>query len=190
MKYPALFVLLLLLLLQGCNLRQQEDNLNKREAALNEKEQRLLLKERTLQLKEEELLKKQQLADSLLIADTIAKYDPALVGNWDVKMTCTETTCTGSAIGDTKAEIWDISYQENNVIAKAKVNDELVRVYSGIYTGNTLELSEMLPESAAPTRKIIVRLQLAGESKLQGQREIDRLEENCRIVYTMDMSKK
>ena len=135
------------------------------------------------------MLLKQQSADSVSTIDTIAKYNPVLVSGWDVKMTCTETTCTGSAVGDTKTEVWDISYQENNVIAKAKVNGELVRVYSGIYTGNTLELSEMLAENISPSRKIIVRLQLINDTELQGQRTIERTDENCRIVYNMEMKK-
>jgi hypothetical protein len=57
-------------------------------------------------------------------------------------MTCTETTCPGSAIGDTKTETWDISYQNNVLLAKANVGDKLTRVYTGTYDGTNLVLIE------------------------------------------------
>ena len=190
MRYFSLFAVAVFFLLQSCDHRSREEALQKREARLNEKEQELLLKERSLQLKEIEIAKKQQSLDSLVVTDTLAKYNPALVGNWNVTMTCSETTCAGSAVGDTKTEAWEILYQNKNVIAKARVNDELVRVYSGIYTGNTLELAEMLTDSLPATTKIIARLQLVDDTRLQGQREIERKAENCRIVYRMEMNKK
>jgi hypothetical protein len=176
--------------LTGCDLREREEALESREATLNEREQELLLKEKSLQLKEEELTKRQQQMDSTVVADTTSKYNPALAGTWTVQMTCTETTCTGSAVGDSKTETWEISYQNRNVIAKAKVNDELVRVYSGTFNGTTLELAEAFEGAQQPVVKIIVRLQMTSDTQMEGQREIDRTAENCRIVYSMNMQKK
>ena len=57
-------------------------------------------------------------------------------------MTCIETTCPGSAVGDTKTETWDINYENNLIIAKAMANNKLVRVYTGSYDGTNLTLSE------------------------------------------------
>ena len=177
-------------MLQGCDLRERETALEQREASLNEREQQLLLKEKSLQLKEEELLKRQQQMDSTAITDTTAQYNAALTGTWAVQMTCTETTCDGSAVGDTKTETWELSYQDRNVIAKASVNNELVRVYSGTYTGTTLELVETMQGSTQPAVKIVARLQLVNDNELTGQRVIERTSENCRIVYAMTMNKK
>ena len=171
-------------------MRKREESLQQKEAALNEKEQQLLLKEKTLQLQQEELDKRKLALDSALVADTTAKINPALVGTWNAQMTCTETSCPGSAVGDTKTETWEISYQGNNVIAKAKVNEELVRVYSGIYTGNTLELVETVDNAVQSTTKIVVRLTVASDSRLEGQREIERLNEKCKIIYALTLDKK
>jgi hypothetical protein len=106
-------------------------------------------------------------------------------------MTCTETSCAGSAVGDTKNETWEISYQENNVIARAMVNTELTRVYSGFFTGNTLELVAS-PEGTAvnqPATRMVVRLRLSDNNKMEGQREIERTGQ-CKIIYEVSMNKR
>ena len=190
MKSLLFLLLLTLLLATGCDLRKREEGLQQRESALNEREQQLLLREKSLQLQQEELARQKLALDSTLIADTTAKFNPVLVGAWNAQMTCTETTCPGSAVGDTKTETWEISYQNKNVIAKAKVGEELVRVYSGIYTGNTLELVETADSTVQSTTKMIVRLTIANDNRLEGQREIDRLAEKCKIVYAMTLDKK
>src|SRR5665647_409499 len=96
----------------SCNYNQKADELQKKEVALDQKEQELDLKEKSLQVKEEELLKKEKRFDSTMNNDTIHLTNQAVVGLWAVKMTCTETTCTGSAVGDNKTEQWDITTQE------------------------------------------------------------------------------
>lgn len=190
MKYLISLLVFLLFFTQSCDIREREEALNKREARLNEKEQELLLQEKTLQLQQEELNKQKQSLDSTRLQDTLTVYNPALPGTWDVRMTCIETSCPGSAVGDTKNETWEISYQEKTVIARAMVNNELVRVYSGFFTGNTLELvdtRENIP-SQPPTR-IVVRLRLSQENLMEGQREIERIGE-CKILYAVVMNKK
>lgn len=190
MRYHFLLVLILTSFLPSCDLREREEALNQKEASLNEREQELLLREKTLQLREEDLVQREQKMDSTRLQDSVAVYNAALPGTWDVKMVGSETTCPGSAVGDTKNEIWEITYQENNVIARAMVNNELVRTYSGFFTGNTLELvdtRENVP--GQPPTRIVVRLRLAEENVLEGTREIERIGE-CKIVYQTVMNKK
>jgi hypothetical protein len=189
MKRSIFLFLLSFFLLQGCDMRKREETIQAKEAQLNQKEQELLLREKTLQLKEDELAKKQQQIDSTAISDTTAQINTKLVGSWEVKMTCTETSCSGSAVGDTKNEVWDISYQDKSVLAKAKVNNELVRVYSGTYNGNILELAEAHNGTTqqSPT-KIIVRLRLVNDLQMEGNREIERIGD-CKIIYSVLMGK-
>lgn len=190
MKYSLFLLLFSFILLQGCDLRKREEALVQKEARLNEKEQELLLKEKTLQIREEDLVKREQRIDSTRLIDSSAMHNAALTGMWDVKMTCTETSCPGSAVGDTKTEVWEIAYVDNNVIARAMVNNELVRAYSGLFTGNTLELvdnQENVPNQT-PTR-IIVRLRLTNNTLLEGTREIERLNE-CKILYSLTLTKR
>jgi hypothetical protein len=170
-------------------MRQRERDLEIRANALNQKEQELLLKEKVLTLKEEELQKREMQLDSTRVNDTSFIYKPALIGTWAVKMNCIETTCAGSAVGDSKTEQWNITYQNNGIIAKAFVGESLVRTYSGMYNGNALELfNEQRDTSDQTSVRMIVRLRLVDEKSMQGQREILR-EGICKIVYALQMNK-
>lgn len=188
MKWSILTFLTIFVLACSCTSRIKEENLQKREAALNQKEQELLLKERSLQLKEEELLKRAQYLDSTSHIDSTHLIDSGLIGNWSVKMVCTETTCAGSAVGDTKSEIWQLSYESNSIIVKAMVNNQLVRVYTGFYTDNTIELVEgNKGTTTSASTKMIVRLRVIDKTHLEGQREITR--EDCKVIYTLQLEK-
>jgi hypothetical protein len=185
MVQQILIALILLMILCGCDSRQQEEALQKRETALNEREQLLLLKEKSLQLREEALLKQKSFFDSTINTDTTYLINTQLQGKWDVRMTCTEATCPGSAVGDVKTEQWELAYQGNKLIAKAMSNNQLVRVYTGFYTGNTIELVEdVTGTEAASLTKMVVRLRLVDNFRLEGEREIIR-DNNCKVVYTL-----
>ncbi|MGI8599333.1 MAG: hypothetical protein ACR2KB_08760 [Chitinophagaceae bacterium] len=104
-------------------------------------------------------------------------------------MVCTESTCPGSAVGDIRNETWQINYESNKVIAQARASNQLVRIYTGIYTGNTLELIEDAQVSPSqPATRMVVRLRLTSDTRMEGTREIVR-EGDCKIIYSMDMTK-
>jgi hypothetical protein len=178
------------LLCSGCDLKAREEALQKKEAELAQKEQQLTLKEKSLQIREEELLQLKQKLDSVKTnTDTALVYNQQLIGQWNVKMTCTATTCPGSAVGDTKTETWNINYENNLIIARAMVNDKLVRVYTGSYDSTNLMLSEDVTNAPAePVTRLTIRLALTGENTMEGQREIVR-ENDCRIIYSLQLSK-
>lgn len=186
---PLIYLLVLMLTLNACSLREREKELEKKTQAINEKEQELLLKEKTLQLKEDELAAKEQILDSSLhgrFADS-TQLNPAYLGTWHVRMDCIETTCQGSAVGDSKIEQWEIDSSDNGVIARALVSNKLVRVYAGRQYGNYLQLNA--EEGGPYERKVrmIVRLQVNGED-VEGRREILRTGE-CRIVYSLALKR-
>lgn len=192
MKQKILFLGFWLMIATGCGLRDRELQLERKISEVNQKERELLLKQKSLQLKEEELAQREKLLDSSSkksVTDSSAVLHPELAGTWNVTMRCTETTCAGSAVGDTRNEQWVITYQDNTVIANALSDNKVVRVYSGSYNGNSIELSTQ-PNDADPeqTTTMIVRLQATKENKMAGQREIIRAED-CRIVYALDMEK-
>lgn len=173
----------------GCDLREREEAVQKREAVLNEREQQLLLKEKTLQVKEEELGRRQLRIDSTRNLDTTHLVNPALAGNWAVKMTCTEATCPGWAVGDTKTEQWNFTYTQNTLVVKAMANDKLVRVYTGFYNGTTAELAEQRAKTDSLNKtKTTLRMRLVDDTHLEGQREIIR-EGECRVVYGLQLQK-
>jgi hypothetical protein len=188
MKWFATYILFILIVAPGCDLRKREENLKKKEAELAQKEQQLLLKEKTLQLKEEELQNAAK-TDSSPIVDTMKLYNPAVIGFWSVKMICTEATCAGSAVGDTKTEQWNISYESNTIIAKAMSADKLVRTYTGRPNAEVIELAEQLADDGLQSStNMIVRLRLVTSNRMEGQREIVR-ENNCKVVYSLQLDK-
>lgn len=192
MRSTIIFLLLVSFSFSGCDIRKREQQLEKRETELNQKEQELLLKEKTLQLKEEELLKKEHGLDSSSDSMKIDSvyYDPELVGVWSVTMNCIETNCPGSAVGDVRIENWSLTYQNNNIIARVIDNNQLVRVYSGISNSNTIELNyQQFDSGANKNTYMVVRLEQSAKGRLTGRREISRMPENCKIVYSVEMVK-
>jgi len=192
MKRASFILFGLSIVFASCTDPRREQELQRKERALNEKEQVLLQKEKSLQIKEEELIRMKLRLDSTLnkVPKDTGVYNPDLEGRWSVTMNCTETTCPGSAVGDTKTEQWDIAHENNRLIAKAFDNGKLVRMYSGLYNGSTLELTvnqnEKIPEQATT---IVVKVQQSSKNKLEGTREIIRAE-NCKILYAVQFVKK
>ncbi|WP_207427466.1 hypothetical protein [Pedobacter sp. SYSU D00535] len=179
------YLLLPLFLLLACNDGKREKELEKKEAELEKKEQELILREKNLQLKEQELAK----ADSSKIKADTSVYSADLPGRWKVHMVCINTTCPSSAIGDTKNEEWVIAYENQKVVARAMVNNKLVRLYSGIYNGTTLNLTaQPATEEPQQSTEMVVQLHLTNPTRMEGRREITR-EEGCTIVYSVELSK-
>jgi hypothetical protein len=182
--------LMVVLFCSGCGLRAREEAVQKKEDELAQREQQLSLREKSLALREEEVLELKQKLDSVKTkTDTALVYNQQLIGEWNVKMTCTETTCPGSAVGDTKTETWNIGYDSSFIVAKAIASDKLVRVYTGSYDGNMLTLTENITDAPTePATKMTIRLTLTGNDTMEGQREIVR-ENDCRIIYSLQLSK-
>jgi hypothetical protein len=175
--------------ISGCGLRQREMELNRKMQELNVKEQELALKEQSLSIKEEQLNEKEKSLDSTknVVNDSLFVQHQKLPGTWMVEMQCTETNCPGSAVGDVKNEQWDFKFQNNMVIASAMSNNQLVRVYTGDYVGNTLKLA-VQQDSTDASAKIIVRLQQTKDKEMTGDREITQAN-GCRILYSLRLKK-
>jgi hypothetical protein len=192
-------VLLLILLpfsLSSCSIREREKQLERKLAEIEQREQQLLLKEKLLALREGELAKKERAfdstaavgrKDSLVVADSTFVRDTTLIGNWSVRMHCTETNCTGSAVGDTKTETWELNYQDNSIIAKANADGKLVRIYIGRHQNNRLQLTARHDENDQTTR-MVVDVQRSARDEMRGTREIFR-PDGCRIVYELELKK-
>jgi len=184
-----LILLIGIVFISGCGLRQREIELNKKMQELNVKEQELALKEQSLSIKEEQLNEKEKSLDSTknVVNDSLFVQHQKLPGTWMVEMQCVETNCPGSAVGDVKNEQWDFKFQNNMVIASAMSNNQLVRVYTGDFLGNTLKLA-VQQDSADASAKIVVRLQQTKEKEMTGDREITQAN-GCRILYSLRLKK-
>jgi hypothetical protein len=185
-------ILICFSLLSSCGLREREKQLQQKTQEINQKEQQLLLKEKELQTRLEEIEKRENKLDSsgsLVLRDTVA-INPDFLGEWDVRMQCTETTCSGSAVGDTKLETWLIEQKDNDIVARAMANNTLARVYTGSFNGNMLQLTSIQQDTDQKVlSKMTVRLQKTKDKQLEGRREIQR-EDGCKILYALELKLK
>jgi hypothetical protein len=177
----ALLCLALLAFL-GCTDQQQQRALDQRQSELDQREAKLQEREAELARREAQAERPAEPADSL------AAVSQGLTGRWMASMTCTETNCPGSAVGDTKTEEWQISYEPPALVARALANGQLVRVYSGFFTGNTVELVERHADSAGqPSIRMVARLSIVDSLRMEGQREITRTD--CKTIYSLQLAR-
>lgn len=183
MRLTAILVIFLAISLQGCGLSEREKNLQKQQQEINKKEQQLLAWEQRLTMREQEIDNAKHVLDSAQINIDTA-YNALLAGRWIVKMTCTETNCDGSALGDTKTEQWEISYTDNNVVVKAYSGVVLIRIYNGSYNNKILKIVDEKPNAQA---SFSASLNFINGSRMDGVREIRQ--KDCKIVYALTLEK-
>ena len=175
----------------GCSLRQRENELDKKLNDLHQREQQLSLKEQSLDFREQQLNDREKLLDSTKRKnsnDSLYIQHQQLPGTWSVRMQCTETDCPGSAVGDTKNEQWEFKFQDNNVVASAISNNQLVRVYTGTYNGDLLKLTVQDDTTDTNSARMVVRLQDVKDKEMEGEREIIQAS-GCRILYALQLKK-
>lgn len=192
MPLKLLSFLTSIILLSGCDFKERELRLNKKEEELTSKEQQLLLQEKQLQLREVAIAQKEKMVDSTLQVnlpkDSSAWVDSSLLGSWQVRMECTETNCVGSAVGDKKTEQWEFSLQGLTLLATARANNKVVRIYTGHFLQDAVELTVQPTGNALQNSSMKVRLQKSSATDWEGTREIIQ-EDHCKIVYALGLKK-
>lgn len=121
-----------------------------------------------------------------LQADTLelGLYNPNLIGRWQVNMTCTETSCDGSAIGDTKAEQWQVSYLNESIVVQVINKGKITRTYKGNFTREGLLLED---RANRDNGAITLVMKFVSGGRMEGQRDISRPE--CSILYAVSAMK-
>lgn len=193
MLRKCLMLFLGLAIFNSCNLREREIELDKKLASITEKEQQVTLREQALDFREQQLNEREQKLDSTTKSsiDSLSILHPELPGVWNVKMVCSETSCQGSAVGDTKNEVWEFSFHDNGIIASATSKDKMVRVYTGTYSPNGIKLGILSDSTDTQNIKMNVRLQSTADKlgkEMEGEREIIQ-PNGCRILYTLQLKK-
>ncbi|MEO9147572.1 MAG: hypothetical protein ABI237_18645 [Ginsengibacter sp.] len=185
----CILLLMGLVIFSGCDLRNREAELDSKMSALQHKEQELSLKEQSLDYRELQLNEREKDIDSSvrIITDSVFLEHQKLPGTWLVEMQCTKTNCQGSAVGDIKNELWDIKFLHNMVVASAVINNRVVRIYTGNFSGNILKLA-VQEDSTENTARISVRLKQTKEKEMTGEREIIQAN-GCHILYSLRLKK-
>lgn len=178
----------LLLTAYGCGFEERRKELDAREQSLVNREQAVMLKEKQLQLLEDSLQKTSVKNDSLNLQIQGLPFPDSLVGNWNVNMVCTQTNCSGFAVGDIRKEQWQLAKNETGVSVKAMQGNKLIRVYTGIFTGENLHLSTPASDSIRSTAEMTVALKIDNINKMSGQRSITQAD-GCGATFKVDMDK-
>jgi hypothetical protein len=179
----------LLLLLVGCDYSDREQALRRKETALNQREAELINRERIVEAAEAKLKAAKVGRDVTLKPDSSRYYQPALTGDWQVRMTCTESNCTGFAVGDSRTEQWTVSYIGYTLFVRAMTKNTFIRSYNGYAFENSIELSERRDSTRASSDvRMKIRLQLSDSSSMSGDREIVQ-DNNCKVVYALQLKK-
>lgn len=189
MKQPFIIgSYLLLFCFYSCGFEERRKQLDEREQALNLREQAVMLKEKEVKIKEDSLLKFAAKMDSAGHLPVIAgiPLPDSLAGNWNVAMICTQTNCSGFAVGDIRKETWLIAGNGTAVTVRAMQGDKLIRVYTGIFTGNDLKLATPESESAQPSASMKVALKVDQRNKMSGQRLITQAD-GCETTFKIDL---
>ncbi len=174
--------------LSSCGFEERKKALDARETALKEREQNLLVKQKMLLQLEDSIKLSIAQQDSLTISlkNIGLPLPDSLQGTWNVNMLCTQTNCSGSAVGDTRKESWTFSGGDSTgVYVKAMQGENLVRVYSGIFDGSGFVLSTPNVAGEVNATTMNVKLNINTRDKLSGSRIIQQAD-GCTITYKID----
>ncbi|RYE00129.1 MAG: hypothetical protein EOP54_01400 [Sphingobacteriales bacterium] len=174
--------------LSSCGFEERKQALDAREISLKEREQSLLIKEKMLLQLEDSIKLSTARQDSLSLSLTKPglPLPDSLQGTWNINMLCTQTNCSGSAVGDTRKESWTFSGGDaTGIYVKAMQGENLVRVYSGIFDGSGFVLSTPNGSGEANTTTMNVKLNINTRDKLSGSRVIQQAD-GCTITYKID----
>ncbi|TKC09395.1 hypothetical protein [Pedobacter frigoris] len=184
MRKISILLLILIVFLQSCGLNEREKKIKAQQAEIVKKEQQLILWGQRLKMKEQQLeYTKQSLDSAKKQIDFVGVKKPLIIGKWAVKMSCIETTCEGSALGDTKTEQWNFSYNGNTIVVKAYSGKVLTRIYVGTYKDHLLHIIDEQQNSGV----MISAMLKISNNRMDGKREI--VQKDCKIVYSLTAEK-
>lgn len=164
---------------------------SEKEKQLEERENSLIIKEKEFAAKEDEYRNLLTMRDSIIHqTDSAAvKTLPAnVLGKWNGKMICTESTCAEHVIGDQRNDMWEFSESGQTVLAKVTDRSGNMKVYSGNFSGSELKLTSN--EDSTATRKTEINL-LWNELQIntfKGTRKITA-NNNCVAKFMLELEK-
>jgi hypothetical protein len=173
----------------GCDHNGREQALRDKESALNLREADLVNRERIVEAAEAKLKATKAGRDAAFKPDSSSYYQPVLTGDWQVRMTCTESNCTGFAVGDSRTEQWTFSYVGYSLFVTALTRNTFSRAYKGYAFENSIELRERRDSNRASADvSMKIRLQLSDSTTMAGDREIIQ-DNSCKVVYALQLKK-
>lgn len=178
MKFSAL-LLPLLCLLFSCTDSAKEEQLKMRESELQARESNFVK-----QMQDYESLK--MMRDSLRqVSDSaVTKLIPAeIIGKWNGKMICTESSCSENAVGDIRSDTWE--FRQDSVFIVSSTGSS--RSFGTDLNGSELRLIPQKNPSNNNRSEVILQLPSDKPNKMKGMREL--LRDNCTSRFSVDLEK-
>ncbi|MFD1143704.1 hypothetical protein ACFQ4C_21425 [Larkinella insperata] len=182
-KTAILFIGTVLILI-ACHDQERENHLIQREQALLEKEKQFALKEADYQA----LAKMRDSLTALRDTLVVAVWPPAIAGQWNSRVICTESTCSDYAIGDQRSDVWEFSSDSTQMVTKVISANRLVRVYTAKYTNNEVRMSFKTDSSAQKQVEMTVLLNDLNPNKMRGTRTV-MVDNQCNATFTVELSR-
>ncbi len=172
----------LLGLTASCADGRREQQLTWRERVLAEKERQFALKEADYQL----LLR---MRDSLLAAaDTLQQqaWPEEILGRWNSKTICQESTCTEYVVGDQRSATWEFAGDSTGMFTKVLDRNMVTRAFSGSFDSSTVRLHFQSDSAAHKKMQISVELSRVSPGLMKGS-QLLRIDNNCAARFSVEL---
>lgn len=171
------------LFLFSCKENEREKQLDAREKILSEKENIFSQKEAEF----DALLK---MRDSLYAKKTdsvvIPTWPENILGKWNGKVICTESTCSDYVIGDQRTDVWEFVNDSLQTSVNVYSNNNLVRTYAGKLENNEIKLNFKTDSTATKLVDMNILLNEISPDKIRGKRRIT-VNNNCSAVFSVEL---
>lgn len=163
-----------------------------RERALAEREQSLAEKEKQFALKDADYRSLLRWRDSLLAsADTagaipVTAWPADVLGRWNSKTVCRESSCSEYVVGDQRSGAWEFSEDSTGLFTKVYDRNNLVRVYTGTFDSSAIRLQFRTDSGAVRHAEIDVELSRSATGAIKGS-QVLKMENGCTARFTVEL---
>lgn len=181
MKLPSIICIAALLAFHSCTDSQKENSLKTRE-------QELIIKEKEFEAKEAEFQELIAMRDSLKNANDSAIANNSLplniLGKWNGKMICTESTCPEHVIGDQRNDVWEFTPQGLKMTNKTGGE----RLFTAKISGDDLIFSSEPSSNLNNSSQITFKLNSFQDGKIKGSRDFTG-NNGCVAKFSVELEK-
>lgn len=169
-------------MLTSCTDQGKENQLKKREQILSSKEKEFSAKEKDYQSLRS---MRDSLQKSVYTVDTVilSKIPENILGKYNGKMICTESTCSEHVIGDSRSDIWEVSQQGVKITNKNGGE----KIYQAKYTESEIKLTAELNSTISTQSVITLQIPVENATRIKGIREFTG--NNCSAKFSVDLEK-
>lgn len=164
-----------------------------RERALTERELALAEKEKQFALKEADYRSLVRWRDSMLaVADTSgttvppAAWPADVLGRWNGKTVCRESTCSEYVVGDQRSAAWEFTEDSAGLFTRVFDRNALVRIYTGTFDSSAVRLHFRSDSTAARRVEMDVELTRSGAGTIKGS-QLLKMENGCTARFTVEL---